>query len=934
MRRIATLVVFLLTWALLLYQLTAAPPGFQHDQTFTVWDALDVRSGQFSFYFFRNFGREPVFMYSVAAATALLGDQLVWALRFTSIVWGMLAFVLTFKLAQRYLTPWIAVLVAALMAGSFWFLFMARLGLEPIAALTLGTAMVLCLDRGLVTGRRRAFVWAGLFGALAVYTYLAGRALYLLPPLLLAHQFVVWPVAGGQLPPRRRRVVGLLLTLLVMVVLTVPLFLYLQANAARADLRVGELGGPLAALRQGQFGPLLTNVGDALLGLVWRGSPALPFHYNLPGRPALQPIWAAFFLIGLLAAIWHWRTRRDFMLLCVVLLGLAPSLITSGDALYVRSIIALPAVWILVGRGLSVTGEGLSRLLPTIQQNRRLTTVLLGGAALALLTWHLVESGNAYFVRWAQAEPTQRVYNGDWRALAGYLRGRNIPQVIVGTDRLRELDSQTYRFYAPDQPDHDWFLLPDAPPMPVVPALVAWPASAQQFPNSWPLLAAAAEEPFTLRHPTQGYALIDGFTVTPAALQAQLDAANVKPLQPAVDYGGFLQLAAAGLRPDPSGLQLTTVWEAQGKWPRGQLAGPKISARLVDASGYTWSQVDVDTDLPFRTWQPGQRFLQVTGIPVPADAPPGEYAARLALYEDTQGPFPSVAGDVTLGDTPIVAATVLTAGVDIPPTPPQPVETTGDGALVALGQWDPPARLVVGLPAVLRVTWQAKQDVATADLRFTVRASGADGTRLWEAPADPISGLPAIWPAGQAYRLAFPVVPALDQTGTTDASLELCAHVGAQPVTCARLGTLPVTNQPPQMTLDQPPQTLAGVTWGDQIELVGYDVAPSLEGITLTLVWRNHHAPTVPLRRFVHVVDADGNIIAQDDAAPGDTPLPVTHWRPGEYVSDRVTLSIPAGQVPRAVYVGLYDPATGTRPVARQSNGNVLPEGRYVILWP
>lgn len=95
MRRIATLIVLLFAWALLLYHLTPAPPGFQHDQTFTVWDALDVRGGQLSFYFFRNFGREPVFMYSVAAATMLLGDQLVWALRFTSIVWGMLAFVLT-----------------------------------------------------------------------------------------------------------------------------------------------------------------------------------------------------------------------------------------------------------------------------------------------------------------------------------------------------------------------------------------------------------------------------------------------------------------------------------------------------------------------------------------------------------------------------------------------------------------------------------------------------------------------------------------------------------------------------------------------------------------------------------------------------------------------------------------------------------------------
>jgi hypothetical protein len=54
-----------------LFRLNEAPPGFQHDQTFTSLDALDVLAGHFPIYFPSN-GLEPLFMYSVASLFGLM----------------------------------------------------------------------------------------------------------------------------------------------------------------------------------------------------------------------------------------------------------------------------------------------------------------------------------------------------------------------------------------------------------------------------------------------------------------------------------------------------------------------------------------------------------------------------------------------------------------------------------------------------------------------------------------------------------------------------------------------------------------------------------------------------------------------------------------------------------------------------------------------
>ncbi|MCB8929437.1 MAG: hypothetical protein H6652_27850, partial [Ardenticatenaceae bacterium] len=82
----------------------------------------------------------------------------------------------------------------------------------------------------------------------------------------------------------------------------------------------------------------------------------------------------------------------------------------------------------------------------------------------------------------------------------------------------------------------------------------------------------------------------------------------------------------------------------------------------------------------------------------------------------------------------------------------------------------------------------------------------------------------------------------------------------------------------------------------------------------LPLLWRAESEMPTSYRVFIHLVNADGQIVAQADGEPANWSRPTTGWVPGEYILDAHTLSLPPDLPPNAsLRIGLYDPATGQR---------------------
>ena len=606
--RLGVLVLLLATWALLLFRLNDVPPGFQHDQMFNSLDALSIGHGRpaFPFYFPANFGREAFGIYPFALIFRLVGGHFVWSLRFTTVLWGMAALCLTVVLARRTMPRAAALIAGALLAGSFWFIFVARLGLEPTLLITLATGTIYFLSRGLSSRTWQDFAAAGLFGGLAVYTYLASGGIFLLLALLLGYEVLGWLLhrlrsREPQLGLRQTAIPGLLLTTLIMAAISAPLFIYLQTRPDTSDLRVDELGGALSAVLVGNLRPLLANISETVLAVLWSGPYSLPYHYNVPGRPVLQPLLALFFVIGLTLTLLQIRRSTEFLLLAALFVGLLPDFATGADALHMRGVIALPLIFILTTRGLWESSRFVVNKLAELgkdpARSRAASLRLAAVLVLLLLAWHAFDSSTAYFVDWAQAEPTQRIYNADFRAVAAYLDEHKTDEpVYAGTDRLVDLDQRVYKLYESRRQDLVWFATQDEPPIPAAGhALYFLPASVKELPPAFALLVNASTERFVLPGPTGDYDLVQAARLSVDDVDNTLREANAQPVSPAPVYGEALRLDAAGVRQDNNAMNLTTRWTVAGSWPHatppGQPLQPiKLSATLVDATGYKWAR--------------------------------------------------------------------------------------------------------------------------------------------------------------------------------------------------------------------------------------------------------------------------------------------------------------------------------------------------------
>ena len=115
------------------------------------------------------------------------------------------------------------------------------------------------------------------------------------------------------------------------------------------------------------------------------------------------------------------------------------------------------------------------------------------------------------------------------------------------------------------------------------------------------------------------------------------------------------------------------------------------------------------------------------------------------------------------------------------------------------------------------------------------------------------------------------------------------------------------------------PQHPLGAELGGMVRLLGYDlpadwVAAGGE-MPVTLYWQVVRAPDRDYHVFLHLSDAEGQLVGQGDGPPLGDNYPTSFWGAGEMLTDRHTLRVradtPGGEY--FVVTGLYDLASGQR---------------------
>jgi hypothetical protein len=119
---------------------------------------------------------------------------------------------------------------------------------------------------------------------------------------------------------------------------------------------------------------------------------------------------------------------------------------------------------------------------------------------------------------------------------------------------------------------------------------------------------------------------------------------------------------------------------------------------------------------------------------------------------------------------------------------------------------------------------------------------------------------------------------------------------------------------------------------GYSIELRAADINRRGNVLIVWLHWHAIAAPGVDTKYFVHLLDANGNVAAQDDGVYGLYTKPSSEWQAGQYISDQ--LEIPLWNLSPGDYrisVGVTNPETNERLNAVDYAGLPLLENRYIF---
>lgn len=108
-----------------------------------------------------------------------------------------------------------------------------------------------------------------------------------------------------------------------------------------------------------------------------------------------------------------------------------------------------------------------------------------------------------------------------------------------------------------------------------------------------------------------------------------------------------------------------------------------------------------------------------------------------------------------------------------------------------------------------------------------------------------------------------------------------------------------------------PETAVVNGTFGDEITLLGVSAETCTPGArcTATTVWRVEQPPSGPRSVFLHLLDREGTLLAQDDGLD----VPAAEWRSGDIIVKQHEVLLSAEAEPARMVIGVYDPQTQVR---------------------
>lgn len=370
-----------------------------------------------------------------------------------------------------------------------------------------------------------------------------------------------------------------------------------------------------------------------------------------------------------------------------------------------------------------------------------------------------------------------------------------------------------------------------------------------------------------------------------------------------IDFNGEITLLAANVVDrveNAENTRITLFWRLSGDAVNQDYS---VIVTLRDAQGNVIAEMtkQYPGDLATSNWLKGFYIEDTFDLPLPDYTPPDTYQIEAGLFNSDTGErisFLNADGnpdgvDVLL-DSVMVEANDKT--FDLMPN----LGTSDTFAL--LDMIDVPSQAQVGDEVRFSWVWQAlnrpSEDVQAKfvwqDINGTIQAESAPMSLTMSYPTSAWVDS-AIWRGWHRWY----VPPELD-SGAYSVGVEIEGSV-------IPVGRMDVTV--PERNFDAPsPENELDIIWVNGVQLLGYDLVDN----ALNLYWTTDERIDQNLRLFVHLLDADEQIITVRDGVPVDWTRPTTGWVDGEYIVTVHTFDAIDAEN-NLFRIGWYNPETAVR---------------------
>lgn len=683
-QKLVPVLILLLAFALRVIALDRIPAGLSHDEAYNGITAMQVLAGDRRIFFEINKGIEPLIIYLEALAFHFLGIGPV-PLRLVNVFFGMLTIALIHPFTTRLFGRRVAWLAMAGLAVFFWPIFVSRLTLRAVLLPPLLLLTLYTLWRGLspvsnasISSKtsllaRSSHRWplipgpsalvvqpnllflalSGLTAGITMYTYLSSRFV----------PFIVISVFSYQLIRRKISRVqwwGLLLHFLIWATIFAPLANYFWQHSDSFTRRSSQVTTIPHALN-GDFEPMIRNTFRTLGMFTLRGDTT--DRYNLDGRPLFDWANGLFFYLGLLLVLWCFLRSASLagpamLLLSTFFFMLLPDFITDDSPHFLRTIGAMPVIYIFWALGLDMVGQQVEKLyskpsipgltfsaagfrpyaLHFIFQFSRLFHPL--ALILGVLTLTVLQSSYDYFGRWAAAPNARYIYGADIAEIADYIK-INSPEnlMVISAEYYRDLDPFRFTLHFQGTPPFViWFdgrqTLASPPTGSGLSPRYAFPVSAPPA-DIWTdflqlLPQESGQEYLLYRLPATANLpqLEDTVNRLGVNVNNDLILSGYQIIGEVVSGGKF---------------QILLSWRALRTLPPG--TDYTFLVRMWDNDGHLWHEADGNGYAP-GDWQPGVQALQLLTLRMPGDLPPRTYHFTMqVINRRTRQALPVSTGD-------------------------------------------------------------------------------------------------------------------------------------------------------------------------------------------------------------------------------------------------------------------------------------------------